>query len=190
LVNAHFDARARAALLGGSHFAGDACEVRIARSLPPAANLVDRATRHDFHTYLPDDILVKVDRASMLASLELRAPLLDHRVIEFAYGRVPTRLKATATQRKILLKRLAARVLPPAFDRQRKQGFSIPLARWLQQGAWRELFHDVLRAPGGLFEPRAVQALLRGQDAGRQNYERLFGLVLLELWRREYRCTI
>jgi asparagine synthase (glutamine-hydrolysing) len=66
----------------------------------------------DFENYLAEDILVKVDRASMLHSLDIRTPFLDHRLIEFAFGKVPSRLKATESDRKILLKELAARVLP------------------------------------------------------------------------------
>lgn len=149
-------------------------------------DLLQRATRMDFGNYLSDDILVKVDRASMLNSLEVRAPLLDYRLIEFAFGKVPPYLKATAQDKKILLKRLTARVLPPEFDRQRKQGFSIPLAMWLKGGPFRALFDEVLRDPQCSFDAHTVDSLLRGQDKGRSNGERLFALVLFELWRREY----
>jgi asparagine synthase (glutamine-hydrolysing) len=160
------------------------------RRVPVHRDLLQRATRMDFLSYLADDILVKVDRASMLNSLEVRAPLLDHRVIEFAFGRVPSHLKATRQDKKILLKRLTTRVLPAEFDRERKQGFSIPLASWLKAGAFRELFHDVLADSSAVFDQRTVRELLRGQDRGRSNGERLFGLVLFELWRREYRVAI
>jgi asparagine synthase (glutamine-hydrolysing) len=81
-------------------------------------------------------------------------------------------------------------VLPAEFDRERKQGFSIPLASWLKAGAFRELFHEVLLDSSAIFDQRTVQKLLRGQDRGRSNGERLFGLVLFELWRREYRVAI
>jgi asparagine synthase (glutamine-hydrolysing) len=99
---------------------------------------------------------------------------------------VPSRLKATQWEKKILLKRLAARVLPPEFDRQRKQGFSIPLDEWLKGGAFRNLFSQVLRDPACSFDATTVNGLLRGQDQGRSTGERLFALVLFELWRREY----
>jgi asparagine synthase (glutamine-hydrolysing) len=157
--------------------------------VPVHPDLLQRATRMDFANYLAEDILVKVDRASMLNSLEVRAPLLDYRIIEFAFGKVPTHLKATEDNKKILLKRLAARVLPPEFDRQRKQGFSIPLSEWLKVGAFRTLFHKVLRDPQCSFDAQAIDSLLRGQDRGRNNGERLFALVLFELWRREYAIT-
>jgi len=145
----------------------------------------------DFENYLPEDILVKVDRASMLASLEVRAPWLDHRLVEFAFGKVPSRLKATAAAGKILPKELARRVLPPAFDVRRKQGFSIPLARWLHEGEWGGFFREVLLDSGnGAFERRVAENLLEGQEKGRSNSERLFALVLFELWRQEYKITI
>ena len=151
-------------------------------------DLLQRATRLDFSDYLAEDILVKVDRASMLNSLEVRSPLLDYRVVEFAFGRVPTNLKANnAGDKKILLKRLAKRLLPPEFDFQRKQGFSIPLTKWLQKnGPFRDFFWDVLRRPDCMFDRGAVQDLLNGQDRGFNNGERLFGLVMFELWRRQY----
>lgn len=163
----------------------------IFRSRVPAnPDLLQRATRMDFNNYLTEDILVKVDRASMLSSLELRAPLLDYRLIEFAYDRVPSYLKATAYEKKILLKRLTTRVLPPEFDRQRKQGFSIPLAEWLKSGPFRALFHAVLLDERCLFDRGTVLALLKGQDQGRNNGERLFSLVLFELWRQDYGITM
>jgi asparagine synthase (glutamine-hydrolysing) len=81
-------------------------------------------------------------------------------------------------------------VLPPEFDRQRKQGFSIPLAAWLKTGPFRDMFHEVLLDTGSLFDRRTVRGLLKGQERGRSNGERLFALVLFELWRREYAITI
>ena len=152
-------------------------------------NLLERATRTDFKNYLAEDILVKVDRASMLSSLEIRAPFLDTALIEFAFGSVPQQLKATETDKKILLKKLTARVLPQEFDRQRKQGFSIPLASWLKSGPFRNIFHDVLLSSGCMFDKKFVSELLRGQDQGRNNSERLFSLVLFELWRDEYKIA-
>jgi asparagine synthase (glutamine-hydrolysing) len=163
-------------------------DIRKAR-VPLERDLLQRATRMDFTNYLAEDILVKVDRASMLNSLEVRAPLLDVRVIEFAFRRVPSRLKATSNSKKILLKRLAARLLPPKFDLHRKQGFSVPMSRWLKTGPLRDMCGEVLADPASVFDRRAVSSLLRGQDRGRSNGERLFAIVLFELWRREYGIT-
>jgi asparagine synthase (glutamine-hydrolysing) len=187
LIASYFDARSRRALLRGQWpLVGE--QIR-ARSIPQTPDLLQRATRTDFENYLAEDILVKVDRASMLNSLEVRAPLLDYRVIEFAFGKVPSNLKATTAERKILLKNLADRILPPQFDRHRKQGFSFPLASWLRQASWWRFFREVLLgADGDLFDRQAVARVLHGQERGRANSERLFALVMLELWRREYRA--
>ena len=147
-----------------------------------------RATRMDFENYLAEDILVKVDRTSMLNSLEVRAPLLDYRLIEFAFGKLPSCFKATSISRKVLLKKLIARLLPPEFEQNRKQGFSIPLGSWLQSGPWKKVFYEVLLdSSDTFFNRKIVSKLLNGQSLGRANSERLFALVLFELWRREYR---
>ncbi len=160
-------------------------------STPITSDLLQRATRSDFENYLVEDILTKVDRASMLNSLEVRAPFLDYRLVEFAFGRVPRELKSTPSDHKILLKKMAARLLPPQFDRQRKHGFSIPLASWLQGGGWRQFFRAVLvESEVGLFRREGMRAMLDGQDNGRANSERLFALVMFELWRRQYRVSI
>lgn len=190
LITSHFDAATRRRLLGQEVSWITVAESVMKGRVPQHPDLLQRATRMDFANYLAEDILVKVDRASMLNSLEVRAPLLDYRLIEFAFGKVPSYLKATSHEKKILLKRLASRVLPPEFDRQRKQGFSIPLADWLKGGAFREMFYGVLMDSRNIFDQRTVRGLLEGQDHGRSNGERLFALVLFELWRREYAVTL
>jgi asparagine synthase (glutamine-hydrolysing) len=191
LIASYFDRSTRRRLMAG-HGPWELVAERVREQrIPQAADLLQRATRMDFENYLAEDILVKVDRASMLNSLEVRAPLLDYRVIEFAFGKVPAHLRATANSRKVLPKRLAARLLPPGFDLHRKQGFSIPLGSWLRAGPWREFFHDVLLGAGDtIFSRKEVGRLLDGQARGRANSERLFALVLFELWRREYRVTM
>jgi len=149
-------------------------------------DLLDRATRMDFINYLAEDILVKVDRASMLNSLEVRAPFLDKRVIEFAFSKVTSSLKTTCSERKILLKQVAKKILPPKFDFQRKQGFAIPLNDWLKSGVWRDFFEETLLSNNTMFDKKYVSSLFKNQDRGMNNSERLFALVMFELWRREY----
>jgi asparagine synthase (glutamine-hydrolysing) len=158
--------------------------------IPFQKDLLRRATQMDFENYLPEDILVKVDRASMLNSLEVRAPFLDYRILEFAFGKVPSRLKASTSEKKILPKKLAKRLLPSKFDIQRKQGFSIPLANWLKAGQFRSLFCDTLTNKNCLFNTFAVRNLIENQDRGLRNGERLFALVVFELWRREYQVSL
>ena len=187
-VNLYFDRRTREMLLRplGAHPDAAAAPERRCREAVGEGTPLRRATALDFHRYLVDDILTKVDRASMLASLEVRAPFLDHRLIEFAFGRVPDRLRATMRERKVLLRRVASSVLPATLDLKRKQGFSIPLHEWFR-GAWGEYMRDVLAsAPRELFEPNAIDMLFAQQARGRSNTHRLFSLTMLELWRREY----
>jgi asparagine synthase (glutamine-hydrolysing) len=151
---------------------------------------LQKMTIADFKTYLPEDILVKVDRASMLTSLEIRAPFLDYRLVQFAFGKVPDRLRATRSERKILLKRLARKVLPPQMDLHRKQGFSLPLQSWFK-GEWGSYLDEVLRAaPQAIYDASTVNVLLREQERGLANAQRLFNLAIFELWRREYQVTL
>jgi asparagine synthase (glutamine-hydrolysing) len=190
-VATHFDAGARRDLVARRRdwpFVGERTRERALDATP---DLLTRAMRDDLEHYMVDDILAKVDRSSMLNSLEVRAPLLDYRIIEFAFSKVPSWLRATVDDNKILLKKLARRVLPPEFDTQRKQGFSVPLDSWLHGGAWLRFFREVLLdGDNGIFHRRAVERLFAGEAKGRANGERLFTLVLLELWRREYRAML
>jgi asparagine synthase (glutamine-hydrolysing) len=141
----------------------------------------------DFRTTLSDGYLVKVDRASMLASLEVRAPLLDYRIIEFAYGRLPDHLKVTRNARKILLRHLAKRLLPKEYDVTRKQGFTMPLHAWFK-GDWGVYMESVLtNSDGNLFNKRSIQDLISLQKRGYSNTNRIFALTIFELWRQEYK---
>jgi asparagine synthase (glutamine-hydrolysing) len=154
-------------------------------------NLLQRATRMDFLNYLPEDILVKVDRSSMLNSLEVRAPLLDYRIIEFAYKKVPQNLKANTIDKKIILKKLTNKLLPPDFDKNRKQGFGIPIGAWIRSNnEWKSFFKEqLLDSNDSIFDKNELNKLLNGHIAGRENTERLFGLLMFELWRKEYNIT-
>ncbi len=154
------------------------------------AGTLQQLTRADFASYMCDDILVKVDRASMLASLEVRAPFLDQRIIEFAFGSVPAHLRTSLHERKILPRRLAKRVLPATLDINRKRGFSIPLAEWFR-GAWGTYIEGVLMsAPPALLDRAVIAELFAGQRRGLNNGQRLFALAMLELWRREYEIEL
>ncbi|HHT9158229.1 MAG TPA: asparagine synthase (glutamine-hydrolyzing) [Candidatus Brocadiaceae bacterium] len=191
LIASHFDRSTRQNLMVWRDSRALVAESIRKRLIPQSDNLLQRSTRMDFENYLPEDILVKVDRTSMLNSLEVRAPFLDYRIIEFAYGKVPSYLKATPTSSKVLLKKLAMRLLPVEFDHQRKQGFSIPLGSWLQDGPWKQFFHETLLGSNDmLFNRQCVNDLLDGQTKGRANSERLFALVFFELWRREYGASL
>jgi asparagine synthase (glutamine-hydrolysing) len=191
-LNAPYFSRADRANLISSTYSflnkGIAEQVRK-NTIPESNNIIDRACRIDFKNYLAEDILVKIDRTGMLNSLENRAPFLDTRLIEFAFSKVPLRYKVSISERKILLKKMAQKWLPSSFDVDRKQGFSIPLASWLKTNAWKECFSSVLIG-SPLFDSKYINKLMKNQDHGYCNSERLFSLVLFQLWCNEYKVSI
>jgi asparagine synthase (glutamine-hydrolysing) len=140
----------------------------------------------DFLSYLPNDILTKVDRASMLTSLEVRSPWLDKQIIEYAFEKIPIRLKCSTKELKCVPKVLAARLLPDSLNLNRKQGFSIPLHKWFS-GKWGAFFNEVLmESESNLFNRDGLAELMRNPSNAGRNMQRLFSLTMLELWRREY----
>lgn len=187
----YFDQLTRAQLLNGNgQREGAADPIRWKMQLSDENNsAIRRATETDFRSYLVDDVLVKVDRASMLTSLEVRAPWLDAAIIEFAFGRVPDWLRATRSDRKIVPRLLATKVLPPNLDLKRKQGFSLPLQTWFK-GGWGDFFRDVLLpSDSGFFDPNVIARMIAGQGNAYNNTHRLFALTMFELWRRHYRIS-
>lgn len=160
------------------------------RISPSADDLLGRATRSDFLTYLVEDILVKVDRASMMNSLEIRAPFLDYRIIEFAFSDIPSFLKVDGTHKKIFLQRYARNILPQNFIYGRKQGFSVPLSSWLKEGPFRDFFYDILLAKESIFNKDEIIKTLNANDKGKNNSEKIFGLVMFELWRKTNNASL
>ena len=147
---------------------------------------LDAMMRLDFETYLPDDILAKVDRASMRVALEVRAPWLDHRIAEFAFAKVPLAWKVQGGITRRLQRALARRLLPADADLSWKQGFSIPLAQWLT-GPWKPFVEVVLReASAPHVDWGFAIGLWQGQQRGRSNGARLFALLMYELWWQAY----
>jgi asparagine synthase (glutamine-hydrolysing) len=129
------------------------------------------------------------DRVSMAHSLELRAPFCDHRLVELSLGIAP-RVKLARGRLKAVLKAAFADVLPRASRSRRKQGFMIPLARWLRTDL-REAMEDLLSADRvrarGFFDPAAVAGLKEEHlERRRSHADRLFCLMMLELWMRSY----
>jgi asparagine synthase (glutamine-hydrolysing) len=133
----------------------------------------------DAQTYLPDDIMVKVDRASMSVSLETRAPLLDHRVVEFAAS-LPQRYLLSASLGKIVLREAVERRLPIDLMRRKKQGFSIPLATWLRGELrdWAESLLVGLRDLDGVLDSRSVLTAWRSHQAGVDHSESLWSVLM------------
>jgi len=143
----------------------------------------------DLKTYLVDDIMVKVDRMSMATSLEAREPLLDHKLVEFAF-RLPGRLKLRGLTTKWIFKTTVERLLPRENIYRKKEGFSIPIKHWLR-AELRELMEDHLSetrfAAAGFFNYGPVRAMMDAHTAGRENYShQLWALLLFEIWREQY----
>ncbi len=153
------------------------------------ANPMERILAGDMATYLSDDIMVKVDRMSMAVSLEARAPLLDHQLIEFV-ARIPYEYKLRDGTGKYLLKQVAADLLPPGILQKRKQGFAIPIARWLRTEL-KELMSDTLSDRSfrerGVFNESGVRDLVREHlSAERDHSEPLWLLLTYEMWARRF----
>jgi len=145
----------------------------------------------DFVGYLRDDILVKVDRASMAVSLEVRSPFLDHRVVEFAWS-LPISLRVGPEGGKLVVRELLRRYLPAALFERRKQGFGVPIGEWLR-GPLRPWAEDLLApeklAREGLLHPRAVSRLWRQHLCGwRDHHNLLWSILMFQAWHDAWRA--
>ncbi|HJR05835.1 MAG TPA: asparagine synthase (glutamine-hydrolyzing) [Pyrinomonadaceae bacterium] len=149
------------------------------------AGLVDASLLADTMTYLPNDLLVKVDIASMAVSLEARSPFLDHHVIEFAAS-LPENLKLRGLTTKYLLKRVLAKLLPAENLQRRKMGFGVPIGHWLRgemQKFLRETLLSEKALARGFFRPEAVTRMVELHTRGERDYaHQLWTLLMLELW--------
>ncbi len=150
---------------------------------------VDHVSCLDTGLYLPEDLLVKADRASMACSLELRAPLLDYTLAEFI-ATLPSDLKFRGFTTKYLYKKAVEKIVPKEIVHRKKKGFGIPIAKWIKKDL-KGLFQDAL-APDkirseGFFRPGYVQTLLSDHLDGRKdNRKQLWTLLMFELWLKEY----
>ncbi len=147
---------------------------------------VDRLMAVDLDTYLPDDLLAKVDVTSMANSLEVRSPLLDHGLIEFAAS-LPARLKLRGTEGKVVLRDAVRGWLPDEILDRPKQGFAVPLSNWLREGM-RDVPEEVLLDPvataRGIFREEGVSRLIAEHREGRDRADQLWAMINLELWFR------
>jgi asparagine synthase (glutamine-hydrolysing) len=170
---------------------GPDSETHLARHFDRFAGLPwpSQMMRFDAETYLPEDILTKVDRMSMAHSIESRVPLLDNEVIRFAAA-LPAALKIKNGRRKHVLKEVAATFLPHDIVNRRKQGFGVPLGTWFR-GNLRELFADTLLGPAslqrGYFQPAFVRRIVGEHLSGKRDHTlRLWQLVVFERWQQLY----
>jgi asparagine synthase (glutamine-hydrolysing) len=160
---------------------------------PVSSARLDRQMYLDSKTYLPGDILVKVDRMSMAHSIETRSPLLDHHLIEFAQT-IPASLKLARSngrwEPKYILKRAVAGLIPDEIIYRPKQGFGVPIKYWLNR-EMKEMVNDLLSSPRaiqrGYFNPKAVAGLLQEHNRGvRDHAYSLWALLILEIWHRMF----
>jgi asparagine synthase (glutamine-hydrolysing) len=152
-------------------------------------NSIDRLMYLDSKTYLPGDILTKVDRMTMANSVEARAPLLDHELIELV-GRIPTNLKLNGYQTKYILKKAMEGLVPDEILYREKQGFAVPLAKWINNEL-RERIHSDLKdrrtLERGYFKPSYIEVLLSEHSEGRRDHSHALWLLwMLELWHRKF----
>jgi asparagine synthase (glutamine-hydrolysing) len=150
---------------------------------------LDRLLYLDSKTYLPGDILTKVDRMSMAVSLEARAPLLDHKLIEFV-TRIPASLKLAGLETKYLLKKAVQDLVPSEILDRPKQGFGVPIQEWINQqlrSRLRETLTESRTRQRGYIDSRYIDVLLDEHERGRRDHSTgLWALFMLELWHRQF----
>ncbi|HEX6087693.1 MAG TPA: asparagine synthase (glutamine-hydrolyzing) [Thermoanaerobaculia bacterium] len=159
----------------------------LARPLPRLDDPTEQMMFLDFTTYLPDDILVKVDRASMAVSLEARTPFLDHRVVELAWS-LPLSMKIRDDRGKWLLRRLLKRYLPETLVDREKQGFGLPLAAWLR-GPLRDWAESLLSDVGEPFEAARIRELWRAHLTGANHESALWTVLMYQAFRSSLRSS-
>jgi asparagine synthase (glutamine-hydrolysing) len=149
------------------------------------SGVVDAVMLADLMTYLPNDLLVKVDIATMAVSLEARSPFLDHHVIEFAAS-LPEKYKLRGLTTKYLLKRMLKKLLPGEILERRKMGFGVPIGHWFRgklQPFLRETILSESALKRGLFKPEVVKQMVELHARGERDYShQLWSLMMLELW--------
>jgi asparagine synthase (glutamine-hydrolysing) len=164
-------------------------EARLMQQECDSRDVVEQMQSIDTRLYLAEDILTKVDRASMAVSLEVRAPFLDPRVAEFAAS-LPANYKLRGRKTKYILKRAIEDYLPPFVTRRSKKGFGVPVAEWLK-GKLRPLARDLLSPErvrkAGVFDPEYVTTLQDEHERGVANHRKLlWTLLMFELWHESF----
>jgi asparagine synthase (glutamine-hydrolysing) len=149
-------------------------------------DFMERAMRYDFKGFLPENILTKVDRSSMLSSVEVRSPFLSKGIIEFAMEEVQPEMK----RRKKILRQLAQRKLPHFINTQRKQGFIPPLEFWMKEKKWQEFIKDNLYADDSIFSKSMLANLINREGKQFFNKRRVFTLLMIQLWMKSYKVSI
>jgi asparagine synthase (glutamine-hydrolysing) len=171
-------------------FADDPVARRFGQLYAEATSLddVNRLLELDIQTYLPDDILTKVDIASMAHSLEVRCPLVDQDLMMFAAS-LPGDVKLRGLTTKRILREVAKPLLPAEILARRKQGFGLPVDRWMREELApmsRDVLLDQTARERGIFDPTAIESLLGQHQRGEPRGDQIWALMMLELWYRTF----
>ena len=174
---------------GGDYESGEDSFKRIAQSIS-TGNPIDNLLYLDSKTYLPGDILTKVDRMSMATSLEARVPLLDQNLIDYVTQEIPTGLKMKGIETKYLLKQALVGIVPNEILYREKQGFGVPISKWINVELKEEIHETLLEGKTlerGYFEPKYIKLLLEEHHAKRRDHSSpLWVLFMLERWHRQF----
>jgi asparagine synthase (glutamine-hydrolysing) len=168
-------------------------EISSHEKTSPKKDLTSLVQYLDLKLYLQESILVKVDRASMACSLEVRAPFLDHELVEFVMG-LPSELKLKGFTSKYILKKAMKSFLPKEVIQRKKKGFGVPIAKWAKtslRGLFEELLSPARLRREGFLNPEYVETLLKEHLANkRDNRKQLWTLLMWELWVNRYRPVL
>jgi asparagine synthase (glutamine-hydrolysing) len=150
-------------------------------------DLLNKLLYLDIHSYLPEDLLVKMDIATMANSLEARVPFLDHQFMELV-AQIPSQFKLNGSKAKFILKKTFSDFLPPAILRRKKMGFGVPISRWIRKDL-KTYVHDVLldrkTLQRGYFRKEGLEQLLKEHLSLRYDHSaKIWSLLFLEIWFR------
>jgi asparagine synthase (glutamine-hydrolysing) len=160
-------------------------ETLIEKESIDSDDLIYKSSLQDYENFLREDILVKTDRCSMANSLEIRCPFLDYDLINHMFD-VGSKLKVSIKESKIILKRISKNILPKDYDYSSKLGFSVPIKRYFQQPGIKKIALDILLNKNSCFNEEFIKYLMNKNVFDHNNSERIFGLLLFELWRKKY----
>jgi asparagine synthase (glutamine-hydrolysing) len=154
-----------------------------------AETIVEKTMEVDIHSYLPYDLLVKVDIASMANSLEVRSPFLDHKLMEYV-ATIPEQSKLRGMTNKYILKKAFMNKIPREIIKRKKRGFGVPIGKWFKNEL-KDFAYDILLNREGItnecFQLKEIEELLHQHSSGKFDHGyRIWSLLILELWYREF----
>ena len=157
-----------------------------------AKDLVTRNELLDVNAYIVDDILTKVDRASMVNSLEVRVPLLDHELVELAF-RIPSNMKLKKAEGKYIFKKALESYLPNNILYRKKQGFGVPLSKWFNNDLNSYIKDELLINNGILsdyFNPKSIEKIIEDHGLGKRDFSsQIWAFLFFQLWYRKWKLT-